>query len=142
MVFRNHFKNGINLKSQMSFTKSFGVITLVMVIIFSMVACGGGSGASSNPPATTESTIPAAVPAISGSNTNELIVEYEKTVEKYTSVVQAIASGDFSESASVETLDTKIKSITNQLKQVESELSDAQKFKITEINSKLASSGN
>ena len=140
---RGHFKSSTNLepkmiKENMNFLKSIRIIAFVATIVFSMSACGGGSSNSSKVPDATEST----PPVISSSDTDELIADFEEAVNQYISVVQAIASGDFTASADVEMLEDKVKSLASQLTRAESELTDAQKLKFSEINNNFASSGN
>ena len=47
METRDHFKNGASSKSQMSRRNFHLFFTVLVAIMFSMVACGGGSGSGS-----------------------------------------------------------------------------------------------
>jgi len=120
-----------------------GIISLAVVIGFSMFACNEKEDKPSNTPAASDvptAEVPAfeeAPVAFDPDALNKLLEEYFKTVDNYVDTAKKLAAGDTSVAEKIQDLDLKMKTIAEQLLPYKDKITPEQKAKIDQQTEKM-----
>jgi len=109
--------------------KLFGIIVLVAVIGFSMIACN--KGGSSAPSASGGSA------STSGSSLDRIIDDYEKIITDFNTAMQKVMGGDLSAAGELGTVQGKLEDIMKEIEQNQNQFTPAQIERLARIVDRL-----